>query len=112
MTRILAAVETGSGARNRSSWWADLAEWWQPAAALAAAAVGLLFLVPTASSSGSGGSPGQATALELLAAEGDPAALWTAFGVPADPVLATLVLDDSPAQDRPDRTSPPPEEDR
>jgi hypothetical protein len=71
------------------TWPTMLGSWWKPAAALAAAASGLLFLFgpsPERRPSGAG------LPLSVVAAQGDPVALWEGLGIEADPVLAVLIL--------------------
>jgi hypothetical protein len=70
--------------------WFWIARWWKPAAGLAVASIALLIITdgwviepqPPASS----------IALRLVAADGDPVALWSEIGVRADPVLARIAL--------------------
>lgn len=70
--------------------WSVMGQWWKPAATLAAAAAALplLFEPPAAVSE----LPQDSFSLSLVAAEGDPVALWGAFGVQADPVLAMIAI--------------------
>ena len=95
--RILAAAEpTLSGLRDRARhvpWWAALDAWWRPAAALAAASLAGLLIVPPRADS----SPSHDLTLRLLAAGGTPDALWETLGVPVDPVLALVALEDHSA---------------
>jgi len=94
LRRILAAAEPElarrAAGRPETSvpGWIELGRWWKPVAALAAAALALLFIAERpAPISG-------AVALTLIAAEGDPAILWSSGGVPADPVLSLLAFED------------------
>lgn len=93
--RVVSAAEPGLGVigmplAGEARWWSQLGRWWVPSAGLAAAAAALLLLVlpgervrPSATAS---------LALNVIAAEGDPAALWEGFGIEADPVLALIAL--------------------
>lgn len=71
--------------------WLQMARWWRPAAALAAAAVLVLFLTrPVRPEAPAGaGSP----ALGAIVSEGEPTSLWQATGREAHPVLALIALD-------------------
>ncbi len=94
--RIMAAVgpELRRIRSRRSAaevtWWSRMGVWWKPAAALAAASAALLLLVgrPAVSPEPPPGS----IPLGLVAADGDPVALWSALGVQADPVLALIAI--------------------
>lgn len=66
-----------------------LGSWWRPAAALAAAAAALLLLLDPRNPPAS--SPGWSS-LSVVAAAGEPVALWDALGIEADPVLALIAL--------------------
>ena len=99
----LASARVGEGA---APWWSEMGKWWRPAAALAAAATAVLLLVVERPAGPS--APPETVALTLIAAEGDPVALWAMLGVRADPVLALLTFedhdgftDDSPSSIRP-----------
>jgi len=85
-------------------WWAELERWWKPATALAVAASALLFAVdrpaPPASASA------DAITLGLMAADGDPVAIWEALGTRAHPVLALLALEDHSGMSHGDRVLP------
>ena len=63
---------------------------WKPAAAILAAAAALLVILDPASprDSGPGWSP-----LSIVAAAGEPFALWEGLGIEADPVLALIALE-------------------
>lgn len=74
------------------SWVTELGRWWRPTVALAAAAAALL-LMTDGPPSRSGGAPPDGAALDLIASDGDPVALWAAVGVDADPVLALIALE-------------------
>jgi hypothetical protein len=63
--------------------------------ALAAGAAALFFAVDRPAPSP--GAPLDAIALTLVAAEGNPAALWQSLGVRADPVLAHIAMEDHDA---------------
>jgi anti-sigma-K factor RskA len=102
--RVLAAAEaelvTRDGAsvvHTRASTWALLGLWWKPAAALAAAAAAALVFVDrppaTAPSTGS-------LSLSVLAAEGDPLALWGVDQEPPHPVLALIAAEPDIEEDR------------
>jgi hypothetical protein len=90
--RILAAAEPallrlGESERD-AAWPTVLGHWWKPAAALAAAAAALLFLLgrpETLRDSDRDRFP-----LSVVAAEGEPFALWDGVGIDADPVLALV----------------------
>lgn len=98
--RILGALElewarhTARGQPDASRWVSDLGRWLRPAAALAAAAIALLFVLDDYRTHPSSTHAADEMALSLVASHGDPAALWAALGVPADPVLALLTLED------------------
>lgn len=96
LQRLMDAAEPGlSSLRTHGSpWWAVLGAWWRPTAVLAAAAVALVVLLPTAPASLE--HPRGALALAAAVSEGEPAALWTALGSEADPVLALIVLEGEP----------------
>ena len=112
--RIVAAAEpelarlehrAGGGA---GSWLSEMGGWWRPAAALAAAAVGLLFVVADPPPPDSTALSTEGVALTLIVADGDPVALWAALGVPADPVLALLALEDHGAPAAPENPATAP----
>lgn len=84
----------GAGA---APWLLEMGKWLRPAAALAAAAIGLLFVMPDSPAEIEPGQSADEMALDLVASGGEPAALWGALGVPADPVLALLALEDHSA---------------
>jgi hypothetical protein len=96
--RILAMAERNRTVRESvgsvaASWPSEMGGWLTPAAALAAAALALAFL--TSSPPRIEPSPtADAMALGIVASDGEPAALWAALGVQADPVLARLALED------------------
>jgi hypothetical protein len=94
--RVLAAAEPVLGRLRapafeiEAAWTAMLAAWWKPAALLAAAAAALLLVLdpphaPAATDSG-------ALPLSVIAADGEPAAMWAGLGIEADPVLALIAL--------------------
>ena len=75
-------------------WWHVLAAGWKPlvsAAALGMAAAGLVLLLRTAPS-GSVALPAGTATLSVVAGDGQPAAIWAAAGVKADPALALIAL--------------------
>lgn len=96
--RIMAAADPelrrlGKGraaAEATSTWSSVMGRSWKPVAALAAAAVALFLLTtrPPASRE----PPQSSLTLSLVATEGDPVTLWSAFGIPADPVLALIAF--------------------
>ncbi len=94
-------------------WVLELGRWWAPSGVLAAAAILVLYFsiespVREAQTPSMGG-----TALQFIASDGDPVALWAALGVRADPVLALLTLEDHTAFGAPsDLPIPPREETR
>jgi hypothetical protein len=107
IARIMAATERQTGA-GVPSWLSEMGRWWQPTAALAAAAVvALLFVVADNPRSESPAGPTEGLALTVIAADGDPVALWAALGVTADPVLALLTLEDPGAAAAPSEPAPP-----
>lgn len=72
--------------------------WWRSAAALAVASAAALIVMGRgdASVAREGSMP-----LELVAADGDPVALWRARGIAAHPVLALIAVQDpEPASER------------
>ena len=73
-----------------STSWSTMAGWWKPAAALAAAALALFFVlrVPTSRVE----IPPRSIPLNLVASAGDPVAVWEVVGVEAHPVLALIAL--------------------
>ncbi|MCA1789292.1 MAG: hypothetical protein LC667_05370 [Thioalkalivibrio sp.] len=100
VARILAAAEpalarmAGRSATATEAWLSEMGGWWRPVAALAAAAVAFLLLVTEAPGPGPNAPEPDAMTLTILASDGDPTAIWAAMGVPADPVLALLSLED------------------
>jgi hypothetical protein len=74
-------------------WLSEMARWWKPAAALAAASVAFLLMVVDPRPAITTGAGDDAMVLTIVASQGDPTALWAALGVPADPVLARLALE-------------------
>ena len=80
------------------TWWSEMARWRTPAAALAAAAAALFLLTwrPAALPE----SPTSSILLELVATNGEPAALWRARGIEVDPVLAWVALQKQEDLDR------------
>src|SRR5687767_11377428 len=94
LQRILAAAEPSlrqlqdASTASDVSWSAVLASWWRPAAAIAAAAALLLLLDGRDTENrAQGGVP-----LTVMAAQGEPFALWQSVGTEADPVLALIAL--------------------
>lgn len=75
--------------------WTEVGEWWRPALAVAAGAAALFFVVDRPAPTPA--VPLDAIALTLVAAQGDPAALWQSLGVRADPVLAHIAMEDHDA---------------
>jgi hypothetical protein len=102
--RILAAAEadlgtpeTASAVRAHTGTFTLLGQWWKPAAALAAAAAAaLVFIERPAAAAPSAGS----LSLSVLAAEGDPLALWGAAEAPPHPVLALIAVEPDMEEDR------------
>jgi hypothetical protein len=90
----------------RASWWSPLGLWLKPAAALAAAAL----LVVAGRSAAFPEPPQSSLSLGLLAADGDPAMLWVALGVPADPVLAHIAVQEQGDVNAPSISPTAPEE--
>jgi hypothetical protein len=78
-------------------WLSEIGSWLRPAAVFAAAAVALLFALPDSRAHIEPALTADEMALGLVAAGGEPAALWATLGVPADPVLALLTLEDHSA---------------
>jgi len=95
VARIIAAAEPTLrrlGKRRSeiaASWPTMLGSWWKSAAALATAAAALLFMLKpeTIREPAQGWLP-----LSVVAAEGEPFALWEGLGISADPVLALIAL--------------------
>jgi hypothetical protein len=95
LQRILAAAEPSlrqlqdASTASDVTWSAVLGSWWKPAAAIAAAAALLLLLDgrDTEDRAAQGVLP-----LSVMAAQGDPFALWQSLGIEADPVLALIAL--------------------
>lgn len=89
------------------TWWSRMGLWWKPAAALAAASTALLLLVgrPAVFPEPPPGS----IPLGLVASEGDPVTLWRALGIPADPVLALIAVQEPEDVTRPARPPTIPE---
>ncbi|MEX2529686.1 MAG: hypothetical protein WD960_02850 [Gemmatimonadota bacterium] len=96
VARILAAAEPtlqgldSRGRRRAGGGWRDIGSLWKPAAALATAAMALLFAAdpPEPAGTGSTGS----FPLDLVVIGGDPPALWGAAGEGGDLVLAFIAL--------------------
>lgn len=93
--RVLAEAEprldrlaSGRTARD-PAWWEALGGLWRPAAALAAAALLVLFLATPDASRPDARSP----VLAAVATEGEPTSVWAAMGGGADPVLAAMILE-------------------
>jgi hypothetical protein len=113
--RIIAAAEPELARLERevgppaTPWLSELGGWWKPAALLAAAASALLFVTADPPPPDSPAFSSEGMALTLIASDGDPTALWAALGVPADPVLALLTLQDHSALAPPRGAAPPPE---
>src|SRR5690606_30649297 len=82
----------GRGRSDELPWWAVLGDWWRPAATLGAVAAALLAIVAPRAPAAAPST--DAVTLSIVAAEGDPAALWKVHGVGADPVLAILTFED------------------
>lgn len=82
----------GPAPPRRADAWLDVARWWRPAIALAAAAALTLFLTRPAPPD-TGGSPGS-PALGAVVSEGEAASLWEAAGREAHPVLALIALEE------------------
>ncbi len=95
LERIVSAAEPMLGMRGKRGSeigvaWSTIGSWWKPAAALATAAAASLFMLyppKTLRDSGHGWLP-----LSVMAAEGEPFALWEGLGIDADPVLALIAL--------------------
>lgn len=92
--RLMAAAEPtlASYRTGELGWWQALIQYWQPATAtaLASAIAVVLLLGPGGQSPGP--PPTDDLVLTAAASDGDPAALWTAIGEQADPVLALIAL--------------------
>jgi hypothetical protein len=101
--RILGAAElecarrTSHAREDSAAWLFEMGRWLKPAAALTAASLVLLFVLPDTSARPVTRHAADEMALGLVASHGDPAALWASLGVPADPVLALLTLEDHSA---------------
>lgn len=93
--RIIAAAEPSLRRRGERSvgdatWSTRLGSWWKPAAVIATAAAALFILldpIGRLEESSEGSLP-----LNVMAAEGEPFALWNAAGIDADPVLALIAM--------------------
>jgi hypothetical protein len=70
--------------------WQLVGLWWKAAAVAAVAAV-VVFILET-DRSARAAPPSGAIPLTVVASAGDPATLWEAFGVDAHPVLALIAL--------------------
>ncbi|MQA88743.1 MAG: hypothetical protein GEU90_00715 [Gemmatimonas sp.] len=70
--------------------WSAIGQWWKHATALAAAAIALPLLIEPPAATPN--PPQDSLSLGLIAAEGDPVALWRAFGIQADQVLALIAF--------------------
>lgn len=96
--RLMTAAEP-TLARFRTGaipWWAMLARHTRPAAAAAlAAAAGLLIALGLGRANPSA-EPETDLVLVVAASDGSPAALWSAMGAEADPVLALIALETEP----------------
>ncbi len=69
--------------------WIDtIASWWTRAAAGVAAAATILIAVRQIAAPAPPSRP--ATPFDLISAAGEPAAVWRAYGIEADPVLAVI----------------------
>lgn len=79
------------------SWLSEMGRWLRPATVLAAAAAALLILAGDRTPGSEVRPRPDALAMSLVAADGDPVAIWAALGVSADPVLALLTLEDHTA---------------
>ena len=96
LQRILAAAEPAlrrleSGDSQRDVTWVTvLGSWWKPAAAIVAAAALLLLL--DRPNTAIGESQRGSLPLNVMAAEGEPVALWESVGIDAHPVLALIAL--------------------
>jgi hypothetical protein len=96
--RIMAAADAelrrlgSAGPRPDVAWWSGIGLWRKPAAVFAvAAATALLFVMIGRLSVVRDVQPDVLT-LGLVAADGDPVTLWGAAGIPADPVLALIAV--------------------
>lgn len=110
VARILVAAEprfarmAGGTPQATETWLSEMGGWWRPVAAFAAAAVAFLLFVTEAPRPGTDAIEPDAMVLTILASNGDPAAIWAALGVPADPVLALLTFEDHDAFATPPET--------
>jgi len=92
--RIMTSLETGldrlaaTPPSDATPWWEVMGSWWRPAAGVAAAAAALLLLATRQAPPI--GKAQDAVTLGLIAAGGDPVAIWAASGAEADPVLALI----------------------
>lgn len=95
LERIVAAAEPAlrrlgeRGSDVELTWPAMLGRWWKPAVAMAAAAVALLLVLHPRNATR---EAGDGLPLSVVAAEGEPVALWEGLGIEADPVLALIAL--------------------
>lgn len=119
LARLQAGVGVASGsgltrasrrtAIDANSWWSEVGRWWKASAALAVASLALLLAVVDRPHTGAPEVTGDALALGFVMAGGDPAGFWHALGIPADPVLALLALEDHRPLIAPARPDGPPE---
>lgn len=72
------------------AWSTRLGAWWKPAAVLATAAAALFALRDPPGTRGE--SDHGSLPLSVVAAGGEPFALWEAAGIAADPVLALIAM--------------------
>ncbi|HUF51003.1 MAG TPA: hypothetical protein VMN60_09235 [Longimicrobiales bacterium] len=74
-------------AQNEMHWSTQLGHWWKAAAAIVLAATALLLALERPAARGQTELP-----LSVMAADGEPFAIWTGVGLEADPVLALIAL--------------------
>jgi len=95
--RIIAAADPdlrrlrSAGSSADVAWWSGMAQWRTPAAVFAAVAT-ILLVVMMGRLSVFRDIPPDELALGLVATDGDPMTLWGAAGIPADPVLALIAV--------------------
>ncbi|MGH7576751.1 MAG: hypothetical protein ACREM1_16710, partial [Longimicrobiales bacterium] len=97
--RILAAAEPSLWRLSErrpavdATWSMQMGSWWKPAAVMAAAAGAAVAVLVLIDPFGSALAADRGSvSLSVVAAEGDPVALWEALGIEADPVLARIAI--------------------
>lgn len=96
LRRLMSAAEPRlERLRSRGApWWTPLAAWWRPTLGVAAAAAVILVMLVGELIGGAPAAPEGSPTLAAVAGDGEPAALWIGLGAEADPVLATIALEE------------------